>query len=578
MLTTIVQPNHYQDSVALMVLSRAVSDLPGVTKASAMMGTPANRAILADTGFDSPELAGATPADLVIGIDAVDEQSCADAAARADELLADQGSAVSGAGTSRVHSLARARTLLPDANLALVSVPGVHAAAEAHRLLDAGLNVMLFSDNVSLDDEVSLKSRADELGLLVMGPDCGTAAFAGVPLAFGNVCAPGSIGVVGASGTGTQEIMTQVDRLGAGISHAIGLGGRDLSEPVGGRTALAALQALDADPATDVIVLVSKPPAPQVRARVEEVAQRLSKPVVTMFLGGGSPAEFTGARASGRDGNITAASTLADAAARAVELAGAASFTRADTDDGSTRAEAGDALVGLFTGGTLADEAGVIVSEELGLDVALNSTDPGVVLDAAPDRIIDLGDDVYTQGRPHPMIDPALRAEKIAEALADPSTAVLLLDVVIGHGSAADPAGAIAGPIREGLERAAAQGRQVRVVASVCGTSRDEQGLAAQISTLTDAGVTVLGSNAAASRHAAALIRRARSRRQIPTPPPAPPRIADLLAGPKVVNVGLAGFAEDLAGLDVPVVQWSWAPPAGGDPRLARIVERLLAR
>ncbi|AMS06142.1 acyl-CoA synthetase FdrA [Acidipropionibacterium acidipropionici] len=561
MLTTIVQPNHYQDSVALMVLSRAVSDLPGVTKASAMMGTPANRAILADTGFDSPELATATPADLVIGIDAVDEQSCADAAARADELLADQGSAVSGASTSRVHSLARARTLLPDANLALVSVPGVHAAAEAHRLLDAGLNVMLFSDNVSLDDEVALKSRADELGLLVMGPDCGTAAFAGVPLAFGNVCAPGSIGVVGASGTGTQEIMTQVDRLGAGISHAIGLGGRDLSAPVGGRTALAALQALDADPATDVIVLVSKPPAPQVRARVEEVAQQLSTPVVTMFLG---------ARATGRDGNITAASTLADAAARAVELAGVASFTRPDPE------KAG--LVGLFTGGTLADEAGVIVSEELGLDVALNSTGPGVVLDAAPHRIIDLGDDVYTQGRPHPMIDPALRAEKITEALAEPSTAVLLLDVVIGHGSAPDPAGAIAEPIREGLEKAAAQGRQVRVVASVCGTSRDEQGLDAQIGTLTDARATVLGSNAAASRHAAALIRRARSRRQIPTPSPVPPRIADLLAGPKVVNVGLAGFAEDLAGLDVPVVQWSWAPPAGGDPRLARIVERLLAR
>jgi FdrA protein len=561
MLTTIVQPNHYQDSVALMVLSRAVSDLPGVTKASAMMGTPANRAILADTGFDSPELATATPADLVIGIDAVDEQSCADAAARADELLADQGSAVSGAGTSRVHSLARARTLLPDANLALVSVPGVHAAAEAHRLLDAGLNVMLFSDNVSLDDEVALKSRADELGLLVMGPDCGTAAFAGVPLAFGNVCAPGSIGVVGASGTGTQEIMTQVDRLGAGVSHAIGLGGRDLSAAVGGRTALTALRALDADPGTDVIVLVSKPPAPQVRARVEEVTQRLSTPVVTIFIG---------SRGAGRDGNITAASTLADAAARAVELAGVASFTSPDPE------KAG--LVGLFTGGTLADEAGVIVSEELGLDVALNSTDPGVVLDAAPDRIIDLGDDVYTQGRPHPMIDPALRAEKITEALAEPSTAVLLLDVVIGHGSAADPAGAIAEPIREGLENAARQGRAVRVVASVCGTSRDEQGLDAQISTLTDAGVTVLGSNAAASRHAAALIRRARSRREIPTPPPAPPRIADLLAGPKVVNVGLAGFAEDLARLDVPVVQWSWAPPAGGDPRLARIVERLLAR
>lgn len=576
MLTTIVQRNHYQDSVALMVLSRALCDLPGVTKASAMMGTPANRAILADTGFGSAELDTATPADLVIGIDADDEQSCHHAASRADELLASQGSAVSATGTPRVHSLARARTLLPDANLALVSVPGVHAAAEARRLLDAGLNVMLFSDNVSLDDEVVLKSRAGELGLLLMGPDCGTAAFAGVPLAFGNLCAPGSVGVVGASGTGTQEVMTQVDRLGAGISHAIGLGGRDLSAPVAGRTCLAALQALDADPATDVIVLVSKPPAPEVRARVEEVAQQLSKPVITMFVG---------AAGTGRNGNITATSTLAEAAARAVELAGVASFTRPDPDR--------SALVGLFTGGTLADEAGVIVRDELGLDTALNSTGPGIVLDAAPDRIIDLGDDVYTQGRPHPMIDPALRAEQITEALADPATAVLLLDVVIGHGSAPDPAGAIAAPIREGLERAAGQGRQVRVVASVCGTARDGQGLDAQRTALADAGVRVLGSNAAASRHAAVLIRHLRDRRQTPapqlatpqattpqTPTPriATPRIADLLAGPKVVNVGLAGFAEDLASLDVPLVQWSWAPPAGGDPRLARIVERLLAR
>lgn len=575
MLTTVVQPNRYQDSVALMVLSRALSGLPGVSRATAMMGTPANRAILADTGFGSPQLDAATPADLVISIDAVDRQSCADAASRADELLAEQASATQTSGIPRVHSLARARALLPDANLALVSIPGEHAAAEARRLLDAGLNVMLFSDNVSLDDEIDLKTRAGRLGLLLMGPDCGTASLGGVPLAFGNLCAPGSVGVVGASGTGTQEVMTQVDRLGAGISHAIGLGGRDLSRQVGGRTALEGLRALDADPATDVVVLVSKPPAPEVRDRIEEAAQRLSKPVVTMFVG---------AREHGRRGNVTAATSLAEAAARAVELAGVSSF----------RPAPGSGLAGLFTGGTLADEAAVVVDEELGLGVELNSTAPGVVLETGPDRIVDLGDDVFTRGRPHPMIDPALRAERIAEALADPATAVLLLDVVLGHGSAPDPAGAIAGPIREGLDRAAAEGRDVRVVASVCGTARDEQGLDAQVGALTDAGARVLPSNASAARHAAALLRAARTPSQgtasqgtpstgtaSPTggpAEPAPRRIAGLLAGPKVINVGLPGFAEELAGLDVPVVQWSWAPPAGGNPRLARIVERLLAR
>lgn len=561
MLTTVVQKNHYQDSVALMVLSRALSDLPGVAKASAMMGTPANKAIMADTGFDSPELAAAGPADLVIGIDAADEQVGTDAVARVDELLAAQSAVATGSSMSRVHSLARSRATLPTANLALVSVPGVHAAAEARHLLDAGLNVMLFSDNVSLDDEVDLKTRAGELGLLVMGPDCGTSAFHGVPLAFGNLCTPGSVGVVGASGTGTQEVMTQVDRLGAGISHAIGLGGRDLSEAVGGRTATQALAALDADPDTDVIVLVSKPPAPTVRTRIDEQAQQLSKPVVTMFV--------DGPRRPGRHGNVTAATTLADAAARAVELVGVSSF------NGAGGREAG--LVGLYTGGTLADEAAVIVRDDLGLDAALGAGSPGVVLACGPHRIIDLGDDVYTQGRPHPMIDPTLRAEKIAEALADPATAVLLLDVVIGHGSAADPAGAIAGPIRDGLTRAEAEGRQVRVVASVCGTSRDEQDLAAQTAALTEAGVRVLSSNSAAARHAAALARRIGAPAASAVTP-APARIADLLAGPQVVNVGLAGFAEELAALDVPVVQWTWSPPAGGDTRLARIVERLLAR
>ena len=557
MLTIFVQKNRYQDSVALMVLSRTLSELEGVAKVSVMMGTPANKEILTATGFGSPEVDAAAPGDLVIGIDADDEETCTKVVDQAAELLAHQSSAGAGSGLARVHSLARARAKLPDANLAVVSIPGEYAGAQARELLEAGLNVLLFSDNVSLADEVSLKTRAAQLGLLVMGPDCGTSAFAGVPIAFGNMCTRGSVGVVGASGTGTQEVMVQVDRLGAGISHAIGLGGRDLSEPVGGRTALQALAALDADPETDVIVLVSKPPAPGVRAAVEQAAQRLATPVVTVFLDG-----LAGA---GREGNLTHAGTLAEAARRAVELAGVAGFTRAE-----------GGIVGLYTGGTLADEAALILRDELDLPAGRGQEPAGVVLSSGPHRIIDLGDDVYTRGRPHPMIDPTSRAEVIATTLDEPGTAVLLLDLVLGHGSSPDPAGAIAGPIREELARAEAAGRQVRVVASICGTERDEQQLSAQAAILADAGVRVLPDNATAARHAAALARRIGAS---PAAEPAavPESISGLLAGPRTINVGLSSFAEDLAGIDAPVVQWTWSPPAGGDARLARLVDRLLA-
>lgn len=557
MLTTIVQKNRYQDSVALMVLSRALTDLEGVSKVSAMMGTPANKEILADTGFSTAELDQATPGDLVIGIDADDQAACDAVVEKADDLLRNQGHAGTAAGLTRVWSLARALTKLPTANIGLVSVPGAYAAAEARRLLAAGLNVMLFSDNVPVADEVALKREADERGLLVMGPDCGTSAFAGVPLAFGNVCARGSVGVIGASGTGTQEVMVLLDRYGAGISHAIGLGGRDLSADVGGRSALQALRVLDADPSTDVVVLVSKPPAAEVQEAVERAAQRLSKPVVTVFVGG--PARPR------HDGNLTHCSTLAEGARRAVELVGVRGFSCA-----------AGGLVGLFTGGTLSDEAAVILRDELGLSSGIGTDAPGVVFQAGAHRILDLGDDVYTQGRPHPMIDPALRAELVEDVLADPATAVLLLDVVLGHGSASDPAGAIAAPIRAGLARAAAQGRDVRVVASVCGTAADEQGLVAQTDILTQAGVRVLADNAAAARHAAALVARIGAA-QPSTPAPIPAGIAGLLAQPQVVNIGLSSFADDIEAIGAPVVQWSWRPPAGGDARLAHLVDRLLA-
>ncbi|MCI1748651.1 MAG: hypothetical protein LKI24_11515 [Acidipropionibacterium sp.] len=370
--------------------------------------------------------------------------------------------------------------------------------------------------------------------------------------------------MVGASGTGTQEVMTQVDRLGAGISHAIGLGGRDLSEAVGGRTASQALAALDADPDTDVIVLVSKPPAPAVRARIDEQAQQLSKPVVTMFV--------DGPRDAGRHGNVTATTTLADAAARAVELVGVSSFNGAGGKDAG--------LVGLYTGGTLADEAAVIVRDDLGLDAALGAGDPGVVLAAGQHRIIDLGDDVYTQGRPHPMIDPALRAEKIAEALADPdhrrAAARRRHRPRIGRRPRRAPS-----PGRSATGWPGPRPRAARCASSPRSAAPRETSRIwpPRPPALTEAGVRVLSSNCRRGPDTPPPWPAGSAPRRPPPPRPRPARIADLLAGPQGGQCGpRPDSPRSWPPLDVPVVQWTWAPPAGGDARLARIVERLLAR
>src|SRR4030095_10708603 len=125
-----------------------------------------------------------------------------------------------------------------DADIALISVPGDYAAAEALKALAQGLNVMLFFDNVAIADERAIKLYARARTLLVMGPDCGTAIVNGVPLGFANVVRRGDIGLVAASGTGLQEVTCRIHNLGGGISQAIGTGGRDLKDAGGGMPVL----------------------------------------------------------------------------------------------------------------------------------------------------------------------------------------------------------------------------------------------------------------------------------------------------------------------------------------------------
>ena len=488
----------YLDSVSLMRVSQRLSALPGVAEAAVMIGSDTNKRLMRDSGLLSADAEAAQPADLMIGVRAADADAAGKALDSVDALLAAPASREAGGALPHARTLDGATKALPGASLALVSVPGEFAAAEAAKALRAGLNVLLFSNNVSLEDERRLKTLARDRGLLLMGPDCGTSLVNGVPLAFANVVPRGSVGVVAASGTGLQEVTTLVARAGGGISHGIGVGGRDLRDEIGGITTLMAIDALDADPATTHVVIVSKPPAPRVASAVLERIARSAKPFTVCLLG---QADLALPRNARRAHTLREAAELALGGARlAPDFVAQAALPRAR----------GDRVRGLYCGGTLCAEAQLVLLAA-GEAVASNAPVPGAdPLDGersgthgerarAAHSIVDLGADEYTRGRPHPMLEPAIRSEPLRAAIADPATAVVLLDLVVGYGAHADPAGVL----RDAL--AAMPAARPPLVASVCGTEADPQGYSRQVRTLESAGVIVAPSNA----HAAELALRA---------------------------------------------------------------------
>jgi FdrA protein len=477
-----------------MQVSRELSSRPGVLEAVAMMGTDTNRRLLADAGFEGGELGAATPLDMVVGIRASSEEALGAARAALDALLAGGTGAAApslGAAEARPGTIAEALDAHPAANLVSVAVPGPYAAFVAHRALDAGRSVFLFSDNVALSDEVALKRRAAELGLLVMGPDCGTAILSGVGLGFANRVDRGPVGIVGASGTGIQELSCLLDRLGVGVSHAVGTGSRDLSEAVGGRMTEAGLALLARDPGTTCVALVAKHPAASVAARLHGLLAALGKPAVVRYLG---------EERRGLVDGVLYAGSIDEAARAAGRHAGAAApEPPPPVRTGGESAEG--RLVGLFGGGSLAAEARrvlaargiatVVPEEKLSAAAALP---PG-------NLVVDTGDDAYTVGRPHPMVDQAVRCELVRAAGADLSVRVLLLDLVLGDGAHPDPAPEIVEAVV--AARAARGGRPLSVVVSVCGTRRDPQGTARQENVLRLAGIHVEPSAALAAAEAA---------------------------------------------------------------------------
>ena len=498
----IVLRDTYRDSVYLMKLSSQAKAECGALQVSAMMGTVRNKALFASSGLSTPEVVAARPDDLVIAVEIEEE--------RAGQALDVVRRLLDEAPARRALTVEEARPATLDAaleedkalNLALISVAGDYARYEAARALSAGMDVMLYSDNISLEDEIALKRLARSNNALVMGPDCGTAILDGIPLAFANAVRRGTVGVVGASGTGIQEVTCLLDRFGVGVSQVYGTGGRDLKDAVGGMTALAALDRLRADPATELVVVLGKTPGEATRAALAERFGAMGKPVFVSYLG---TSEYGPELAAG----AVAAGTLTQLAERVAQVA------RPGLDTESLLAGGEPALVsrpgllrGLFGGGTLCQEAAEIAAPLLEgakySNLALEGFGRLSGREASRGHCFwDFGDDEFTVGRPHPMMAPELKMERLVRELCDPAVSVVLTDVVIGYGSSDAQAALLVRALAEASARSGGRSQEVLLVASVCGTDSDRPSRAGEVRVLREAGIRVFGSNARAAAYAA---------------------------------------------------------------------------
>ncbi len=547
-----IRPGAYFDSVVLMQLQRNLAALPGVEDAGVVMATPANLELLADSNLLAAEGKAARPDDLLIVVRAGKEADATYALGQVDELLKKRRSG--GNQAFRPRSLAAGAKNLPSAEWVLISVPGRYAAKVAHEALDLGKHVLLYSDNVALEDEIELKTRAAEKGLLVMGPDCGTAIINGIGLGFANRVRRGPVGLVGASGTGLQAVTVGIHNLGSGVSQAIGTGGRDLKAAVGARSMLQGLRYLAADAETKVIVLISKPPDEQAAAQLLAVARGVGKPVVVCFIGFAAPAA--------KIGNIYFAAGLDQTAELAVQLAKDSNQRQSKPigpKNGYVR--------GLFSGGTLAYEtlsglqnflhpiySNVAIRDSQELENPLNSK---------AHTILDLGEDEFTVGRLHPMMDNDLRLRRMKQEAEDREVGLILLDVVLGEGSHPNPASELA-PAIAAHNKAR---KDLEFVVLVVGTEDDPQSTDEQIVAFQNAGAVVFREVAATVDYVAARLTKAETSSDKPLK-----KFAEPLAA---INVGVESFFDSLKAQGAQAVQVDWRPPASGNEELMGILEKM---
>ena len=498
-----IRKNHYQDSMKLMQISQKLSALEGVKQAAAIMATEANLLMLKDAGLIEkfPESAGAN--DLIIAVEAKSQEIGSEAIEQLETLLAptDIGN------TSNIiyKSLETASTSLPGANIVVISVPGEYAKLEVAKAITKGLHSFLFSDNLTIEEEIELKERAREKGLLVMGPGCGTSIINGIGLGFANVINQGPIGIIAAAGTGLQEVTCLVNNMGSGITHGIGVGGRDLSQAVGGITTLESIKILDEDSSTEVLLIVSKPPSKEVAEKVIEAVKETGKPSVICFMG---------SDLKSNDSNIYFTPTLDDAAIHAVQFAQNSSKKPRISSSKNWKKQVQEAIKsltpkqkyirGLYSGGTLCYEAQHVLEPILGNIYSNAPFNKEYKLKdsnkSEKNSLIDLGEEEFTVGRPHPMIDANLRSQRLLSEASKANVAVILLDVVLGYVASPDPAGDLLPAIKKARKSAKKKNRNLVFVAHVCGTHNDPQGLIDQENKLREVGVLVFPTNAQASR------------------------------------------------------------------------------
>jgi succinyl-CoA synthetase alpha subunit len=509
-----VRKNTYYDSVALMLISKEVQKMEVVHEVLVGMGTELNKELSENLGLSDNKVKELGVNDFFISVLTKNKDDFPQIIEKVNQLLNQKKEASSGEYKPPTFDAAVKHS--PDSNFVLISLPGNYAFDEAKKALDKDMHVMLFSDNIKVEEEKLLKEIAKDKGLLVMGPDCGTAIINNVPLAFANVIKQGSIGIVGASGTGTQEVSVIIDKLGAGVSQVIGTGGRDLSKDIGGIMMMESIKALSQDPSTNVIVLISKPPAAEVAEKVLALAKECGKPFVVDFIGG-DPNTIK------QYGGIPGY-TLEDTAYKAVALSKgkepedmlgfevSEDEIQALVNRETSKLKSDQKYVrGIYTGGTLCDEAMKLLSSQLEGIYSNIPLKPELILEnlykSQKHTCIDLGDDVFTVGKAHPMIDPSEREKRVVTEAKDGSVAVILMDFVLGYGSHVDPVGAMLPSIEKAKEILNEQGKEVSWVASVCGTEGDPQGLADQEQKLKEAGFVVMPSNAQAVRFVSKLLK-----------------------------------------------------------------------
>jgi FdrA protein len=520
------------------------------------MATSANLELMQQNDLLPDEASAARPEDLLIVVRARGAKQAEAALEQVDQLLAARRSTV--VKDFHPKSLRAAAGMVPEPGWVLISVPGRYAAEVAREALGFNRHVFLYSDNVSLEDEIALKDLAISKGLLVMGPDCGTAIINGIGLGFANRVRRGPIGLVAAAGTGLQAVSSRIHALGQGISHAIGTGGRDMKVEIGGSTARQALDLLARDPQTSVIVLISKPPDPTVARRLLKQARASGKPVVINFIGYAQPAR--------QIGNLHFASSLNEAAELAVNLLGSEELDVQHVDQPDEQ-ETRRYVRGLFSGGTLASEAFRGLQVVLGQVYSNVAPDSEVMPDPLKSQghtILDLGEDVFTVGRLHPMIDNDLRLRLIRREAADPEVALILLDIVLGDGAHPNPATELGPAITAVVETHA-----IEVVVILVGTDEDPQDLKAQRRILEQAGAHVFEDAMSAVEHIGEHFAGTADKILVGVP------LEHLMVPVAAINVGLETFYASLTEQGAEVVHVDWRPPAGGDQKLMSILEKM---